>query len=298
MSMNHACLCIGVIVLLAQSGSAIAAESTACPACAEWNLPQEPFRIHGDSYYVGTQGLSSVLITSDDGHVLIDGGLPESAPLIAANIETLGFRIEDVKVILNSHAHFDHSGGIAALQRVSGATVAVSAWSAQAMRDGTTPLGDPQYGMGLSVEPASDIRIIDDEEQLTVGSISLTAYLTPGHTPGGTSWSWQSCEGGECLGIVYADSLSPVSADVFYFTRSEAYPNALADFEMSYERLENLPCDILVSPHPGFTGMFEALERRQTGADTDSFVDPEACKNYVGTMRDWLARRVVEENAQ
>ena len=136
--------------------SAIAAEPIDCPACAEWNMPQEPFRIHGDSYYVGTKGLSSILIASDEGHVLIDGGLSESAQLIAANIETLGFSVEDVSLILNSHTHYDLSGGITELQRLCGASVAASAWSAQAMRLGASPLGDPQYGV---FEPGANIRI-------------------------------------------------------------------------------------------------------------------------------------------
>jgi len=253
-------LFIGTMLAGVFSLAVIAAEPSECPACAEWNMPQEPFHIRGDTYYVGTEGLSSILITSEEGHVLIDGALAESVHLIASNIETLGFRIEDVSLILNSHAHYDHSGGIAELKRLSGASVAASAWSAQAMRLGTTPLGDPQFGVGLSVEPVTDIRIINDEEHLTVGSITLTAHFTPGHTPGGTSWAWRSCMGRECLDIVYADSLTPVSADDFYFTRSEAYPNAIADFDMSFAMLENLPCDILLSPHPGFTGLFEVLE--------------------------------------
>ena len=284
--------CALSIVFALTGNLAIAAENADCSACAEWNMQQEPFHIHGDTYYVGTEGLSSILITSYEGHVLIDGGLNESAPLIA------GFRIEDVSLILNSHAHYDHAGGIAGLQRLSGASVAASAWSAEVMRLGATPLGDPQYGMGLAPEPVANIRIIIDLEQLSIGSLPLTAHFTPGHTPGGTSWAWRSCEGDQCVDIVYADSLSAVSADDFYFTRSVDYPNALADFDMSFARLENLPCDILLSPHPGFTGLFEAMEQRQSGGGTDSLVDPDACRRYVDSMRDWLARRLAEESAQ
>jgi metallo-beta-lactamase class B len=289
---------VGTIAFLTMSGPAIAAEPIACAACAEWNLPQEPFRIHGRTYYVGTKGLGSILITSNDGHVLIDGGLPESASLVAANIETLGFRIEDVALILNSHAHYDHAGGIAELQRLSGARVAASPWSAEALRLGTPPLGDPQYGLGVQVEPIGDIDIIEEGDQLRVGDITMNAHFTPGHTPGGTSWSWRSCEGGECLDIVYADSLTPVSADDFYFTRGSDYPGAVGDFEMSFTRLENLPCDILLAPHPGFTDLFDALERRQSDEDSTVLIDPDACYKYVGGMRDWLARRVAEENAE
>ena len=117
-----------------------------CASCAEWNAPREPYRVHGNTYYVGTAGLSAILITSEAGHVLIDGGLPQSAPLIDASIRTLGFRTEDVRLILNSHAHYDHAGGIAALQRASGA--AVAAGGAAALRSGGPPPDDPQFAIG------------------------------------------------------------------------------------------------------------------------------------------------------
>jgi metallo-beta-lactamase class B len=150
----------------------------------------------------------------------------------------------------------------------------------------------------VQVEPIGDIDIIEEGDQLRVGDITMNAHFTPGHTPGGTSWSWRSCEGGECLDIVYADSLTPVSADDFYFTRGSDYPGAVGDFEMSFTRLENLPCDILLAPHPGFTDLFDALERRQSDEDSTVLIDPDACYKYVGGMRDWLARRVAEENAE
>ena len=120
-------------LLFMPSAASCAQRAIECPACAEWNVPQRPFRLHGDTYFVGTHGLSAILITSPQGHVLIDGGLPQSAPIIRANVESLGFHMRDVKLILNSHAHYDHAGGIAELQRASGARVLASAWSAKAM---------------------------------------------------------------------------------------------------------------------------------------------------------------------
>ncbi len=297
MSMKRTYFYASAVFSLALSGPAIAADFVECFNCENWNRPQEPFRIHGNTHYVGTQGLSSILVTSDSGHILIDGGLPQSAPFIAANIETLGFRIEDVELILNSHVHFDHAGGIAELQRLSGARVAASMWSEEAMREGGLKRGDPQFVGGIPIAVIADTTIIADGDTLSIGANVLTAHFTPGHTPGGTSWSWRSCEGEYCFDIVYADSLSPVSANGFTFTRSTDYPNALTDFETSFAKLESLPCDILLSPHPGFTELFSALERRQTGDDSTSFVDSNGCRNYVATMRDWLMRRVAEENA-
>src|SRR5436190_22547558 len=154
-----------------------------CTACADWNTPLEPFRLFTNTYYVGTARLSAVLITSERGHILLDGGLPQSAELIDRNIRRLGFRIEDVKLILNSHAHFDRAGGIHALQHASGATVAASASGARAMKQ-----GEPEF-------PAvSKVRVVKDGETLHAGTLSVTAHVAPGQTPGSTTWTWKSCE--------------------------------------------------------------------------------------------------------
>ncbi|MGH8311080.1 MAG: metallo-beta-lactamase, partial [Steroidobacteraceae bacterium] len=153
-----------------------------CPDCQAWNNPAAPFAIFGNTHYVGTRGLSSILVTSNTGHVPIDGGLAQSAPHIAANIRKLGFRVEDVKLILNSHVHFDHAGGIAALQRMSGAQVAASARSAAVLRTGVPALDDPQHGAIAPIETVSDVRIVADGAVVRVGDLALTMRATPGHT--------------------------------------------------------------------------------------------------------------------
>lgn len=143
-----------------------------CASCAAWNAPQKPFRIYGDTYYVGTHQLSSILIASNRGLVLIDGDLAESAPQIADHIRALGFRPEDIKLILNSHAHFDHAAGIATLRRLSGARVAASPWSAQVLRRGTPAPDDPQHD--LSPPPMKAIQKVDvihDGQTLQVGPL-------------------------------------------------------------------------------------------------------------------------------
>src|SRR5690349_20870602 len=142
-----------------------------CRQCATWNIPQVPFRIYGNTYYVGPHGLSSILVTSSAGHVLIDGALPESVPQIVANIRTLGFRIEDVKLIVNSHAHFDHAGGVAELQRLSHATVAASPASAAVIERGTSGPDDPQYGSLPGFAPVRGVRVIADGETVRVGTL-------------------------------------------------------------------------------------------------------------------------------
>ncbi len=268
-----------------------------CPSCAGWNAPQAPFRIFGNTYYVGTRGLSSILVTSSEGHVLIDGGLPESAPSILENIRTLGFRIEDVELILNSHAHYDHAGGIAALQRASGARVAASPWSAAALRRGTTGREDPQHSIHLPYPRTAGVEELRGHEPVRIGPLSLTPYSTPGHTPGGTSWAWRSCAGERCLDFLYVDSQTPVSADDFLFTRNTTYPSALRDFERGFTVLERLPCDVLLAPHPGFTRLFQRIAARDRG-DASALVQPGACREFVAGARQRLAERIASERGE
>ena len=220
-----------VMVFFVAAAVAGQSRSAHCNGCREWNRPQAPFRVFGNTYHVGTHGLSSILITSPAGHVLIDGDLPQSVPQIVSHLRSLGFRIEDVRVIVNSHVHFDHAGGIAKLQRLSGARVMASEWSAAVMRRGGVGEGDPQYGVIAPIDRIKNVHELRDGESFTVGDVVITAHLTAGHTPGGTSWTWRSCESGVCRSMVYADSLTPVSADGFKFTSSRVYPSALTDFE-------------------------------------------------------------------
>jgi len=288
--------------LLALSSSIAAAQTDAaltrpysaedCSSCAEWNEPQAPVRIHGNTYYVGTRGLAALLITSPEGHVLIDGALPSSAPLILENVRALGFEVGDIRLILNSHAHFDHAGGIAALQRASGARVAVSVPSAPVLERGTSTVGDPQHGTLLDFPLVRDVQRFADGETLRVGPIAVTPHLTAGHTPGGTTWTWRSCDDAGCLDLVYADSQTPISADGFRFSDSPAYPSAVADFERGFRTLETLSCDILITPHPGASTLWERLERGPAG-----LIDRTACQRYATAGRQRLARRLEAERA-
>jgi metallo-beta-lactamase class B len=262
----------------------------ACSICSAWNAPRAPVRIHGDTYYVGTRGLTALLITSPEGHVLIDGALPNSAPLIMENIRALGFEVGDVKLILNSHAHFDHAGGIAALQRASGARVAASEESAPVLERGASAAGDPQYGALLDFPSVRNVQRFPDGETLRVGPIAVTAHLTAGHTPGGTTWTWRSCDDVGCLDLVYADSQTPVAADGFRFSDSPAYPSVVADFERGFAVLETLPCDVLVTPHPGASFLWERLE-----AGRNRLIDREGCRRYAAAGRQQLERRLEME---
>lgn len=263
------------------------------PLLAQAQSPA-PFRLYANTYYVGTQEASSVLITSSEGHVLIDAGLPESGAIIIANIAALGFRIEDVKMIMNSHGHAEHAGGLAELQRRSDALVFASPSSALDLAAGEVGPDDPQYHAAAKFPPVSDMRLARDGSHFTVGSLKLTAHATPGHTPGGLSWSWQSCEANRCLAMVYADSLEPVSRPGFKFSASSEYPNALTDFAHSFETLEKLPCDVLVTALPQASALWQRLAAR-ADKGTEAFVDAGACRAYAGAARSALATRLSSE---
>ncbi len=265
-------------------------DSTRCPSCAEWNAPQAPMRLFGNTYYVGTHGLTALLITSPEGHILIDGGLPNSAPLILANVAALGFKAADIRIILNSHAHYDHSGGIAALQEVTGARVLASAASALVIARGRPDHDDPQHAVALPMPPVRNVDVLAAGEVVRLGPLALTMHATGGHSPGGSTWSWRSCEGDRCLDLVYADSQSPISEDGFKFSAGTRYPTALADFARGHALLERLSCDILITPHPGASSLWERMKTAP-----DGLVDRDACKRYAAGARRALAARLAAE---
>jgi len=264
---------------------------------ADFYIARAPFRIYGNTYFVGTQGLSAILITSDSGDVLIDGTVAEAAGQILANIRQLGFDPRNVKLILNSHTHYDHAGGIAAIQRVTGAAVAASPWSARVLAAGHSLPGDPQFGIVDPFPAVANVRVLADGEVMRVGPIALTAHFTPGHTPGGTSWTWRSCEAGRCLDLVYADSQTPAAADGFLFTNNSSYPQALQDFAHGLSVISDLPCDILLTAHPGVSRLWERLAARDSG-NADALIDGGACKRMVEEARHQIAKRVARERVE
>jgi metallo-beta-lactamase class B len=292
---------LATIALLLAANGAPAQDAINCSSCAEWNKPIAPFNIYGNAYYVGTAGLSAILVTGPQGHVLLDGALPQSAPLIQKNIETLGFKMQDVKLILNSHAHFDHAGGIAALQKASGAVVAHSPHGAQVLRDGTPGLDDPQYDPKdrFYIPKVAQVKEVADGETLSVGLLRFTVHHTPGHTPGGTTWTWQSCEAGRCLDMVYADSLTAVSTDGFYYSGGASYPERATSFRNTLAKVAGLKCDIVIAAHPSATDAFGKAASRT--AQVNPFIDPEGCRKLAAAAsRNFDARlqREREEKAK
>ena len=284
-----------VVIALALSFSSSSQQTPPCPNCPVWNAPQAPFRIFGNIWYVGPHGLTTILITSDSGHVLIDGGLPESVPQILAHIRSLGFRIEDVKLIVNTHVHFDHAGGIAELQRASGARVAASEWSAAVLKKGGVSPDDPQSGVIAGIAPVANVETLQDGQTFRVGPLELTAHLTPGHTPGGTSWTWKSCEADRCLDIVFSDSLTAVSADAYKFTD---HPRLVHAFDSSYAFLRATPCDILLTTHPDASNFWDRRAAEVASANAQAatkLIDPAACRQLAERAQAQLQDRLATE---
>ena len=256
-----------------------------------WSEPQAPFAIYGNSHYVGTAGIAAVLITSADGHVLIDGTTDQGAKIVAANIRSLGYRLEDVKYILSSHAHEDHAGGIAALQKLSGAIVLAGAGNVEALRTGISPEHDPQFGALANFPGAANVRPVADGEVITLGSLAVKAHYTPGHTAGGVSWTWQSCEAASCKAMVFGDSLTAVSADIYRFS---AHPEVIAALERSFAKVEALPCDILIAAHPEVNDIWDR-KAKVTEQSRAAYIDTEACRALAEKGRKRLATRLASE---
>lgn len=277
----------------------LAALGFAAPVLAgDWDAPQEPFAIYGNTYYVGPHGVSAVLITSKEGHILIDGGSPASPKAIVAHIAQLGFNIQDVKLILNSHEHFDHAGGIAELQKLSGATVLTGEQGAKVLSSGRTNPADPQFtSLPPSMAPVARVRAVADGEVVSMGSLKVTAHATPGHTAGGMSWTWQASEGGRSASMVYADSLYAYASKPFRYSGSPSYPTVRADLERSIATVAALPCDILISAHPEFSDLWERKAKADSAGHT-GFIDPAACRNYAAAAATRLNALLAEEAQQ
>jgi metallo-beta-lactamase class B len=259
-----------------------------------WLKPQKPVQIFGNSYLVGFRGLNVGLVRTNAGLMLIDGAVPQAVPAIEANIRALGFSLRDIKFILSTEPHYDHAGGLAALARDTGATVIVSAKAAKELMTGVNDPGDPQAGSLPSYPGVQRLRIVKDGDAIRLGGTTVTAFATPGHTAGSMSWSWQSCEGKRCLGVVFGSSLNPVSAKGYRFSDPGHQP-VVDNFRRSFGRFRSMPCDILLTAHPQQSGGDKKIDRLIRNRDVNPFVDPAACKAYAHRHEALLDARLAEE---
>ncbi len=241
----------------------------------DWNQPFKPFRIIGNIYYVGTNNLACFLITSPAGYVLIDTAMQESAPIIRANIESLGYKLKYVRLILSSHAHFDHVAGHADMKAATGAQVVASAADALALESGGAkgfhPIG--------SYKPVKVDRIIKDGEIVRLGSIALKAHLTPGHTEGNTAWSMTVEENGKKYEVLFAPSMS-INPGV-KMVNNPTWPTIADAYARSFQKLKSLPCDVFLGPHAPFFDMEAKVARMKADPKANPFIDPEGFRNYI-----------------
>lgn len=235
-------------------GGAIASEPVlpqlqAYETVDSWRQPVPPFALADNSWYIGTEGLSAVLVKTPEGAVLIDGGMPQAADMLLQRMRALGVAPADLKLILHSHAHIDHIGPLAAVKRATGARMVGTAESAVLLARGGGD--DIHYGDELVFPPVTVDRIVMDGEVVSLGGMAFTAHFTPGHTPGSTSWTWQDQRDGKPLRIAYVDSLS---APGYRLLANPRYPRIVEDYRRTFAVVRALPCDLLLTPHPGGSG--------------------------------------------
>lgn len=278
----------------AQSPAPVRASTASAAACANdpsWTTPQTPFRIYGNTWYVGPHGLTVLLIRAATGDVLIDGGIPGHASLIEANIRRLGVNLHDVRWILNSHAHCDHAGGIAQLARDTGAQVIASAADVPLLERGGHD--DPEYGERFLFPPVHPARTVPRGGTLHLGSLVLTAHATPGHTKGNTTWTWTSCEGKRCLHVVDIGSLS---APGYKLIDNPKDPDVVENFESSFTMLAALPCDIALGPHPEMVDFWERVAKRNKG-NKNALIDTTMCRAYTNGARKSFETELAKQRA-
>ena len=258
-----------------------------CEPWDDWDKPVQPFKIAADLYYIGTCGITILLVTTKDGNVLIDTGTETGIVHAYRNIVRMRENPAAIGLILYSHEHFDHVGGMAFAQGFSQAPVVAAAGTGEVFRTGKDNPRDPQAGVHEPMKPAPNVIEIDTDRPVTYGGIAFTPISTPGHTPGALSWQWNSCAGDICNTIVYADSLSPVSGDGYKFSDHREY---LAEYRAGIERLRGMKCDILLTPHPSHSKM---IERAATGTLEGGM----SCAEYADSKTKALDERLAREAA-
>jgi metallo-beta-lactamase class B len=261
---------------------------------ATWSVAfaDEAFPAHkiaGNTYYVGSKALASFLIETPDGHIVINSGFEETVPLIRASIESLGFKLTDVKILLESHAHSDHVAGHADMQKLTGAKVFVMRGDDTVIASG----GAGQYLYQDSRWPACKVdRVLKDNDEVTLGGVTLTARSTPGHTRGCTTWTWQVTDAGKKLDVVVIGS--PNVNPGYRLVDNKDYPEIAADFARTFQVLKKLPCDIFLGAHGDYYGMLAKHERLK-GATVNPFIDPDGYRDYVSLKEKAFETKLKEQ---
>jgi metallo-beta-lactamase class B len=268
--LTFALLCL--IATMSFASSAIAQNSV------DWTTPFPPHRVVGNVYYVGSKGLASYLITTPEGHILINSSMEANVPLIQESVEKLGFKFSDVKILLISHAHWDHCAGSARVKELTGAKYMVMDADVPVVESGGKT--DFQYGNSPDnlYKPAKVDRVLHDGDEVKLGGVVLVAHKTPGHTKGCTTWTMKVPDGGKTYDVVIVGS--PNVNPGYKLVNNAAYPQIAQDYEQMFRVLKSLPCDVFLGAHGDYYGMTEKFARITDGA-ANPFVDPEGYKSYV-----------------
>lgn len=252
----------------------------------EWLQPVQPFRIADNSWYIGTAGLSAVLVRTRAGAILIDGGMPQAADMLLHHMRKVGVEPYDLRIILHSHAHADHAGPLAAIKRATGARVVSNAESAWLLAHGGSD--DLQFGDEITFPPVQVDRIVQDGEAVRLGDTRLTVHFMPGHTPGSMAWTWTDHKDGKPLRIAYVDSLS---APGYRLIDNPRAPKIVDVYRTSFATVAALPCDVLLTPHADASGW--------TPADSGKpHPRPMSCEAYADDARRKFDAQLAEERKE
>lgn len=284
------------IVLVALLAAASPLASTLCAqGNPDWTTPFPPFRIAGNLYYVGSKDLASYLIATPQGHILINSGLVASVPLIQAGVEKLGFHFADIKILLVSHAHFDHVGGSAAIKRLTGAAYVVMDRDVSVVESGGK--ADFQYGNDpqFLYPPTKVDRVLHDGDVVTLGGTTLVAHLTPGHTRGCTTWTMKVQEAGRAYDVVIVGG--PNVNDGYRLVMNSSYPEIATDYERTFRVLKALPVDIFLGAHGSYFDLGAKYSRMTPGA-ISPFVDPAGYQAYVTDRENAFRTKLTKQRAR
>ncbi len=272
---------IGAILCAAAAG----AQQTA--TWREWNQPVAPFRIAGPLYYVGMAQVTSLLITTPKGHILIDGAFPESAEQILDNVRTLGFKPEDIRILLSTHAHIDHAGGLAAIKEKTRAALYAGAADVAALARGGKQ--DFAFGDDIAFPPVTADVAVKDGQEVTLGDVTVRAVATPGHTLGCTSWAFTIQADGKPLRVVMVGG---TSAPGYKLVDNAKYPAIAADFERTFAKLKAMACDIFLEGHGFFFGLNEKMAQER------SFVDPDGYQASLARAEQAFRQQLEKQRAE
>lgn len=264
------------------------------PILRSWNQPVAPFRMLGNIYYVGASDIASYLIATPKGHILIDGGFEETAPMIMSNIEKLGFNPGDIRILLNSHAHFDHAGGLAAIKLATGATLMAGEGDLPLLMQGGH--NDPQFGDTLLFPPVVADRALHDGDRIALGGSILYAHRTPGHTPGCTTYTMSVHEKMKIYQVVFTGSPSVPSQ--YRLVGNARYPNVATDYLHTFDVLKSLACDVFLAAHGSQFDLAGKMERLRKGEKPNPFIDPDGYRKFVTRMEETFEAVLKQQKAE